>query len=299
MINDIWTSVKAYLYDRTSSPLLGALVVGWIAWNFKILMLFFSKTTYAVKVWEMDYFYSQTFWLFNSLDVEHWVFSNNIFCVVVMPVITAIFYIYIFPWFSHKVFNYSYQKQINMNNKKKQMQGSELMSVEEKAEVMAMFEKAKLENRELVIKHRQEIELLERQLNTLTEDSIKRSSDSGVVGEKVEPETAKHEASELSNNKFNVVSEKSSTSSRFLFYEIADKEMKELYQSILNYLCLGRKSIYDFNESDRDRVTRAIPNLNVEGLIDVIDDQNDSYFMITNDGRKLLKAIGRGEIYNT
>ncbi|MGR5480347.1 hypothetical protein ACPV5A_24470 [Vibrio chagasii] len=170
MVNDIWTSVKAYLYDRTSSPLLGALVTGWIAWNFKILMLFFSKSDYAVKVWEIDYFYSQTFFVFRSNGFEHWFFSNYIFCVFIMPVATAAFYIYVFPWFSHKVFNHSYQKQINLNNKKKEMQGSELIDADEKAEILGMYERAKLETRELVVKYRQEIERIENQLSIVIQE---------------------------------------------------------------------------------------------------------------------------------
>lgn len=170
MVNDIWTSVKAYLYDRTSSPLLGALVTGWVAWNFKILMLFFSKADYAVKVWEIDYFYSQTFFVFRPYGLEHWLFSNYIFCVFIMPVTTAAFYIYVFPWFSHKVFNHSYQKQIDLNNKKKEMQGSELIDVDEKAEILGMYEQAKLETRELVVKHRQEMERIENQLSIVIQE---------------------------------------------------------------------------------------------------------------------------------
>ena len=170
MVNDIWTSVKAYLYDRTSSPLLGALVAGWIAWNFKILMLFFSKADYAVKVWEIDYFYSQTFFVFRSYGFEHWLFSNYIFCVFVMPVAIATFYIYIFPWLSHKVFIHSYQKQIDLNNKKKEMQGTEIIDANEKAEILEMCEQAKLETRELAVKYRQEIESIENQLNIVIQE---------------------------------------------------------------------------------------------------------------------------------
>lgn len=179
MINDIWTSVKAYLYDRTSSPLLGALITGWIAWNFKILMLFFSKADYAVKAWEIDYFYSQTFFVFRFYEFEHWIFSNYIFCVFVMPVATATFYIYIFPWLSHKVFTHSYQKQIDLNNKKKEMQGTEIIDADEKAKILSMYEHAKLETRELAVKHRQEIERIERQLTMVIQekDMLKKKNE--------------------------------------------------------------------------------------------------------------------------
>ncbi|TOH44967.1 hypothetical protein CGI79_24930, partial [Vibrio parahaemolyticus] len=73
-------------------------------------MLVFSSASYAVKVWEIDYFYSQTFFIADALGGESWVWSNYVFCVYVMPLVTAIFYIYVFPFFSHKVFEHSYDK---------------------------------------------------------------------------------------------------------------------------------------------------------------------------------------------
>lgn len=32
-MQDILTSIKAYLYDRASSPLIGAFVVAWTVWQ--------------------------------------------------------------------------------------------------------------------------------------------------------------------------------------------------------------------------------------------------------------------------
>ncbi|MGR5138547.1 hypothetical protein [Vibrio jasicida] len=167
MIADVLTSIKAYLYDRTSSPLLGAFATSLALWNFKILMLFFSKTPYAVKVWEIDFFYSQPF--FSSIDSLSWL-TNYWMCLYLMPAVTSLFYIYVFPWFSHRVFEFSYNKQIALNNKKKEMQGSELISAEEKEELLSKIEKLNVENRANVLKLREEITQLESQRDSVIKE---------------------------------------------------------------------------------------------------------------------------------
>ncbi|HCG9714071.1 TPA: hypothetical protein NKA25_003994 [Vibrio parahaemolyticus] len=167
MIADVLTSIKAYLYDRTSSPLLGAFATSLALWNFKILMLFFSKTPYAVKVWEIDFFYSQPF--FSSIDNLSWL-TNYWMCLYLMPAVTSLFYIYVFPWFSHRVFEFSYNKQIALNNKKKEMQGSELISAEEKEELLSKIEKLNIENRANVLKLREDITQLESQRDTVIKE---------------------------------------------------------------------------------------------------------------------------------
>ena len=51
MVNNVFQdfsdSFKAYLYDRTTSPLFGAFAASWIAWNYEIILTIFSG-------WEVD-----------------------------------------------------------------------------------------------------------------------------------------------------------------------------------------------------------------------------------------------------
>lgn len=176
MVDEFWTSIKAYLYDRASSPLLGALVVGLLMWNLKIVMLFFSSTSYAVKIWEIDHFYAQPFFMFKAFGLEEWALSNYICCVYVMPMVTALFYIYVFPYFSHKVFEHSYNKQIDLNNTRKELQGSEILTQDEKAEIFTQIEQLKLKHRKEMIELRDENKELESQLNTVISDKAKLDS---------------------------------------------------------------------------------------------------------------------------
>ncbi|EJG1818543.1 hypothetical protein BS056_RS16225 [Vibrio parahaemolyticus] len=126
-----------------------------------------------MKVWEMDYFYSQPFF---SAERLSWL-TNYWVCLYALPMLTTVFYIYVFPWFSHKVFEYSYNKQIALNNKKKELQKSELIDAEDKEKIMLAIEQLKVENRELIVKHRMEIEELQGQLDKALKDKLSERDD--------------------------------------------------------------------------------------------------------------------------
>jgi len=165
MIDDLFTSIKAYLYDRTSSPLLGAIVTGLFIWNFKILILVFSSSAYAVKMWEIDHFYSQTFFVFKSLGYEHWVFSNYVFCIYLLPLVTAIFYIFIFPEMSIRVFRHSYEKRLQLIEVKKKLQGSAILTEDDRNELLQRLEDSKKKYRVEKINFSEQTAAMELQLD--------------------------------------------------------------------------------------------------------------------------------------
>ncbi|ENM5780415.1 hypothetical protein NTH33_004022 [Vibrio mimicus] len=172
MISDSLNSIKAFLYDRTVSPLFGALITAYIVWNFKILMLVTSKDNYAIKEWEFNNFYSSSFFkdplFFGSIDLS-WA-TNYLMCLFVMPIISALLYIYVFPYPSKWVFSFSYKKQVELSNEKKAIQGTALITVEEKAELLAKYDRAKIEQKEQSAVHRSELEEVERQVSQLIGD---------------------------------------------------------------------------------------------------------------------------------
>jgi hypothetical protein len=50
MLNDIATNVKAQLYDRVSSPLLGSFIVSWCLWNWKVILILVSSLSATEKI---------------------------------------------------------------------------------------------------------------------------------------------------------------------------------------------------------------------------------------------------------
>jgi len=55
MIDNIKKSLGAILYERTSSPLYGALIVSWLIWNWKIFYLTFFISEDKIKIDKISY----------------------------------------------------------------------------------------------------------------------------------------------------------------------------------------------------------------------------------------------------
>lgn len=53
-MNDLLNSLKAYLYDRASSPLFGAFVTSWCLWNWQVLLLLFSNMEVERKIFVIE-----------------------------------------------------------------------------------------------------------------------------------------------------------------------------------------------------------------------------------------------------
>ena len=49
MLEEFEKSVKATLYDRLASPLIGSYVTAWCIFNYKIILIIFSDLQYTQK----------------------------------------------------------------------------------------------------------------------------------------------------------------------------------------------------------------------------------------------------------
>jgi hypothetical protein len=61
-MEDIIKSIKAFLYDRSSSPLFGAFIISWMAWNYRLLMLVLSDTEIDKKFKDIDKYFDPVVW---------------------------------------------------------------------------------------------------------------------------------------------------------------------------------------------------------------------------------------------
>lgn len=84
MLNDIATSIKAQLYDRVSSPLLGSFLISWCFWNWKFILILTSGLTATEKLTYIDLN------LFSS--TQKYITNGFIY-----PLIIALIIIYIYP----------------------------------------------------------------------------------------------------------------------------------------------------------------------------------------------------------
>lgn len=93
MLDDLAKTVKAQLYERASSPLLGAFVISWAAWNYRFLLVLVSSMPTAEKFTYIDTK------IFSSYQV---IFLHG----TLYPLLTTLSLIFIYPFPAKFVYEY-------------------------------------------------------------------------------------------------------------------------------------------------------------------------------------------------
>jgi len=92
-VDEFFSSVKAYLFDRMSSPFVGAYFFSWLAFNIKLVMVLFSG---------LD--------TYDKLDFIDWYFRFDllVYCHIwVYPLVASLLYVFVLPYPSRFVLSYT------------------------------------------------------------------------------------------------------------------------------------------------------------------------------------------------
>jgi hypothetical protein len=84
VIEDITKSIKAELYERATSPLLGAFLVSWPIWNYKAILVLLSNLDVLSKVAILEGQLYSSFW-------------KGVSFMVVLPLASALAYLFLYP----------------------------------------------------------------------------------------------------------------------------------------------------------------------------------------------------------
>jgi len=91
-MKDIVNSFKAHLYERTSSPLIGAFIFYWLIFNYKmVVVLFDDKLKSNEKFTNIDTIYQND--LFFNIPLNG----------VIYPIIVTLLYLLVFPFISNEI----------------------------------------------------------------------------------------------------------------------------------------------------------------------------------------------------
>lgn len=126
MLEEASQSLKAYLYDRTQSPLFGAFIASWILWNHRLLLVLFSDKIFEEKFEYIDKQLYPQFTLF-SFPLSS-MFDPKFH---VYPLVTAILTLLLYPHPAKWIFKYWKQAQITLKHERQQLEEEELLSKEE------------------------------------------------------------------------------------------------------------------------------------------------------------------------
>lgn len=177
-------SILENLKQRLVSPFSGALLVSWILWNFKaVLLVLFDEPDMGI-VSKLDYI---------NFDLYHCdlcKFSQ----LYIFPLISAFFFVWAYPWLTNKAHKKSIEYKVQKHNETVAVEKKLTLTQEEVDEITKHWAD-RVESRENKIKDREseisdlnsQLELLRRKLGDSEAKRVLEQSD-GNFSDKVEKE---------------------------------------------------------------------------------------------------------------
>lgn len=118
MIDEIVKAVRLHLSERLTSPLFGAIAVAWIVWNYRAVLVVLSGEPVLRKFEIIDQLLYPT------------ALSVTLKCVL-LPVGTALVYLFIYPFPAKYVYQFTRQKQREILDVRRKIEGETPLTVED------------------------------------------------------------------------------------------------------------------------------------------------------------------------
>ena len=183
-MQDIFISIKAYLYERAASPLTGAFAVSWVVCNYRFFVVLFSDglSTPSSKFAAIDQLF----------DVDKLPFGEYLWpCIgpfvhgLLMPAAIALFYLFIYPVMAQPVYQYSLVKQRQLTLIKQKQESERRLTAEKSSNILRQMAQIKIQYENEVVdlndqisKLINEVVDLNDQISKLQEEINKSDTDS-------------------------------------------------------------------------------------------------------------------------
>lgn len=151
MFEDFAKDIKAQLYERVRSPLLGAFAFSWVLWNHRLIMAFFSEMKFAEKIAYFDDIYPTLY--------DFWI------CGVVPPLLFALGYIFLYPYPARWIYNYSARQDIRLKEARNKIEDITPLSQEQAKALRKLMSNQAIEHQKEIQELDQLNQELKRQLS--------------------------------------------------------------------------------------------------------------------------------------
>jgi len=118
MIDDLWTSLKAQLYERTTSPLLGTLAIAWVAWNHRLFVVLLAGDPFSDRFAYID-------------EVLYPDWKATVLFGAVLPLVTALVFLFVYPFPAKWVFQFWRKRQKELKEIRQRIEDETPLTVEE------------------------------------------------------------------------------------------------------------------------------------------------------------------------
>lgn len=167
-MEEVIKSIKAFLYDRTVSPLFGAFAVAWLGWNYRVVMAVLDgSASLAEKMSFLDgYFADDRLFQMAGLSF-HVIGGGHLVNGLLMPAIFTFVYIYVYPKLAQPVYLSSLENLRNLRELKNKQDGLRLLTLDESRRLQKEIEQLRSKSEEEVANYRKRIESLVETINSL------------------------------------------------------------------------------------------------------------------------------------
>jgi predicted RNase H-related nuclease YkuK (DUF458 family) len=132
MIDDLSKTIKAQLYERINSPLLGSFLLSWATWNYKFIVVLFSAMTVE-----------KTFAYIDQTLYPNW--THSLWILLIGPAITAALIIFVYPYPAKFVYEYARKRQKELKEIQQKIDDETPLTKEEAKEIRTEASKKAIE----------------------------------------------------------------------------------------------------------------------------------------------------------
>lgn len=143
MFEDLIKTVKAQLYDRITSPLLGCFLISWVIWNYKFVFTLFS----GMKVDEKFKYIDNV--IYNGVN------DYFIHCLA-LPLITTMFFIFIYPYPAKFTYEFFRKRQVELKQIQQKLDNETPLTKEEAKKIRSDAIKMSIDFEQEIEKLREE-----------------------------------------------------------------------------------------------------------------------------------------------
>lgn len=171
-MDEVIKSIKAFLYDRTVSPLFGAFIAAWSVCNYRVIVaLLDGDASLSDKIKFLDEYFGVVTYQFSGLSFQGW---GQVVHGFLEPALLTLIYLFIYPWLAKPVYEHSLTKQKELKDIKQKAESIRLLSVEESRNLIKEIEQLRYKADEDAQKYRARIDSLTETINSL--EASKNSS---------------------------------------------------------------------------------------------------------------------------
>ena len=168
MLEDLKKNVVTQLSERMTSPLSGSFVISWALWNYKFLVILFSKNTVTATFKLIEELAFPTIWA---------TLTNGI----LLPLLTALAYIFLYPYPSKLVYRFTRERQREISIIRQQIEDETPLTTAESRELRRL-------HRQLQEEHAKELEKQEALIRDLRLELAEKPKASPPTNQSVAPE---------------------------------------------------------------------------------------------------------------